>query len=209
MSWDAEQFQACWLGRMPRLMDAPHGYAVLAPLVKTEEGLSLLYEVRADTLGRQPGETCFPGGRMETGETVEQCALRETEEELNIPRSSVRVLGQTDFIYHQAGFMLYPVLGEVSGEGFAGLRASSAEVKRTFTVPVDWLREHPPELYHYSLTPNVSEDFPYEAIGFPKGYGWRGGHVDVPVYRRNGEIIWGMTARITRHIISVMEERYS
>jgi len=32
--------------------------------------------------GDHPGEWCFPGGRMEAGETPEQCALRETKEEI-------------------------------------------------------------------------------------------------------------------------------
>ena len=51
--------------RQPGLMDATGRYAVLVPLVEGEEGLSLLYEVRARTLRRQPGEVCFPGGRIE------------------------------------------------------------------------------------------------------------------------------------------------
>lgn len=59
---------------------------MLVPLVERPEGLCLLYEVRADTLGRQPGEVCFPGGRIEGVESPEECALRETEEELSIPR---------------------------------------------------------------------------------------------------------------------------
>ena len=51
---------------------------MLVPLVERPEGLCLLYEVRADTLGRQPGEVCFPGGKMEGAESPESCALRET-----------------------------------------------------------------------------------------------------------------------------------
>ena len=50
----------------------------------------LLFEVRADTLDRQPGEVCFPGGHMESGETPAACALRETEEELSIPSAAIR-----------------------------------------------------------------------------------------------------------------------
>ena len=60
------------------LMDATGRYAVLVPLVEHDGELSVLYEVRAATLRRQPGEVCFPGGRMEPGETPEVSALRET-----------------------------------------------------------------------------------------------------------------------------------
>ena len=47
-------------GRKPLFQDINAEYAVLAPLVAQKEGLSLLFEIRAGTLRRQPGEVCFP-----------------------------------------------------------------------------------------------------------------------------------------------------
>jgi len=84
--------------RQPGLMDATGRYAVLVPMVEGEEGLSLLYEVRAHTLRRQPGEVCFPGGRLEPGEDAVSCALRETWEELGIPRPAVEVVAELDWL---------------------------------------------------------------------------------------------------------------
>ena len=66
-------------GYAPGLLGARRSYAVLVPLLRTADGLRLLFEVRAAAL-RQGGEVCFPGGRMEPGETPEECALRDTEE---------------------------------------------------------------------------------------------------------------------------------
>ena len=40
-------------------------YAVLVPLIEREDGIHVLYEVRAKDLDRQPGEICFPGGMQE------------------------------------------------------------------------------------------------------------------------------------------------
>lgn len=112
----AEEFRTRWTGHVPKVQDVTGEYAVLVPLVERPEGLCLLYEVRADTLGRQPGEVCFPGGRLEPGEDAVSCALRETWEELGIPRTAVEVVAELDWLTHQGGFVLYPVLGIVAPE---------------------------------------------------------------------------------------------
>ena len=116
---DLEHLRRRYADHVPGLLGARHSYAVLCPLVERPDGLHLLFEVRSAALHRQPGEVCFPGGRMEAGETPEQCALRETEEELAIPRQEVEILGRPDFICNQAGFLMQPVLGLVSAAGFA------------------------------------------------------------------------------------------
>lgn len=187
----------------PGLMGARHSYAVLCPLIEDETGLSLLFEVRAAGL-RQAGETCFPGGRTEAGESAVDCALRETAEELSIPSSAITLLGMTDFICSQRGFLLQPVLGLLSPEGLAAMSPSPAEVAETFTVPLSFFRETEPAVYTYDLLPRVPEDFPYEAIGVSPDYPWAAGQVDVPVWHYEGHVIWGMTARIVRHLISIL-----
>ena len=108
------QFAAPWRDHRPRAQTGAGEYAVLVPLVERPEGLCLLYEVRASSLdARQPGEVCFPGGRMEAGEDPVACALRETWEELAIPPEKVEVVARLDFLTHQGGFVMYPVLGVV------------------------------------------------------------------------------------------------
>ena len=186
-------------GRRPGLLGARHSYAVLCPLVEREGELHLLFEVRAAGL-RQEGEVCFPGGRMESGETVEQCALRETWEELAIPPETVTVLGTPDFICNQRGFLLQPVLGAVSPEGFAVMNPSPAEVAEVFTAPLDFFRRTAPEIYTYDLAPQVPPDFPYGAVGIPEDYAWAHGRVEVPVWYWQGHAVWGMTARLVREL---------
>lgn len=198
---DLEALTARWRFHVPGMLGAKRNYAVLCPFVDTNEGLSLLLEVRASTLRRQPGEVCFPGGRMEDSEDAITCALRETEEELEIHRAEIQILGQSDFVANPAGFTLQPVLGLVSPEGFSQLHPSPAEVAEAFVVPVTFFRNIPPDLYVYRLTTSGPPDFPYEAVGIPSDYRWSSGQVPVPVWFYQGHAIWGMTARIIQNLL--------
>lgn len=188
-------------GHQPGLLGARRSYAVLCPLVERDGALHLLFEVRAAGL-RQGGEVCFPGGKQEPGETVIGCALRETWEELHIGPDAVTVLGTPDFIYNQRNFLLQPVLGLVSPEGFADMRPSPAEVAEVFTVPLEFFRKTAPEVYTYDLTPQVPENFPYGPVGISPSYPWAHGKVEVPVWYWQGHAIWGMTARLVRELVS-------
>ena len=200
MNEELRRLQRRFAHREPGLLGATASYAVLCPLVERPDGLHLLFEVRAAGL-RQGGEVCFPGGKMEPGEDETTCALRETEEELAIPRSSVTVLGRPDFLCSQRGFLLRPVRGLVSPGGMACLRPSPAEVADIFTVPLDFFRRTPPQVYGYDLIPHVPEDFPYASVGITPAYPWGRGRMDVPVWHWEDRVIWGMTARIVRSLV--------
>ena len=72
------EFEQEFMGHVPEIMGTKAHYAVLVPLVEWRGEVQVLFEVRADTLERQPGEVCFPGGHMEPGESPTECAFRET-----------------------------------------------------------------------------------------------------------------------------------
>ena len=200
MRGELERLARRYQNHEPGLLGAVRSCAVLCPLVAGEDGLRLLFEVRSSQVS-QGGEVCFPGGTMEPGETPQDCALRETEEELSIPREEVELLGAPDFICNQRGFLLRPVLGLVSPAGFAALRPSPAEVAEAFTVPLAFFRETEPDLRRYELVPQAPEDFPYGPVGIPRDYPWSRGQVEIPIWYYQGRAIWGMTARLVRELV--------
>ena len=203
---ELEKLKQSLMDREPGLMDATGRYSVLVPLVERGDRFSLLYEVRAGSLRRQPGEVCFPGGKLEGSESPEECALRETWEELGIPQEKIRLLGRLDFIAHRANFILHPVLALVEGDALGHLRLNPDEVAEVFQVHLDHLRNEPPLEYRYDLVPRPDENFPYDLIGIPRDYRWQIGGEDVPIYPWKGHVIWGLTGRITRHLTALLEE---
>lgn len=202
-----EEIRSRMAPRRAGFQDVTGEYAVLVPLVETPEGLQVLFEVRAATLRRQPGEVCFPGGRMEPGEEPETCALRETWEELGIPVEGIEVLVPLDKVLHQSGFLMHPILGRIDPAWLARLRPQAAEVAETFLVPLSYFLEEEPLCPSYPLVPQVGEDFPYAQIGFPQGYDWKGARVEVPIYTWEGRAIWGITGRVMKHLAEVLRGR--
>ena len=175
-------------------------YSVTIPLIETEEGLSMVFEVRAAGLKTQPGDICFPGGRMEEGETALQCALRELKEETGISPSDLRVLGQFDTLHEFSGHTLYTFAVSLAPQALQKARLNQEEVAELFTVPLKFFRENTAEIYDIDVVSDVS-DFPYDKTGISPDYKWRKGKNLLPLYRYEDKIIWGITARIVKWFI--------
>ncbi len=60
----------------------------------------------------------FPGGKLETGETVEQCLIRELREELSIEASSIQIIETQSAYYEDGGIfeVTYCDVGNFKGE---------------------------------------------------------------------------------------------
>src|SRR5690625_4441904 len=89
--------------------------AVLLPIVEVDGETHLLFEVRSKKMRTQPGDICFPGGRVEQqDETVMETAIRETSEELGVMPESISNIIPLDYIVSDMGGIIYPYVGELS-----------------------------------------------------------------------------------------------
>lgn len=112
--------------------------AVLVPILDRPEGLSLLLTRRAKHLSHHPGQISFPGGRLEAGDSgAADAALRETEEEVGLPRAHVDVVGYLDNYITITGYCVTPVVGIVNPD--FELRLDKSEVAEAFEVPLDYV----------------------------------------------------------------------
>lgn len=202
---EISSFREKFKGHLPTLLNHRGCSAVLVPLVEHGGELCLLYEVRSASVS-QPGEVCFPGGRMEDGETPIECALRETYEELGIEQNAIEVIGELDFLYIRGDRLLYPILAKIDSAAWETMRPLADEVSDTFLVPLRWLKENPPTFYRHRQETEMP-DFPYGEVGIQPDYPWSRHFAEIPIYHGLPHVLWGMTARITYYLMQDLYER--
>ena len=174
--------------------------AVLIPLVKTGGDLGILFEVRQSGI-RQGGEICFPGGRIEEKETVEEAAVRETSEELLIPREKIEVIAPMHTMTGPGGARISSCLGIL--RDYEGTY-SGQEVERVFCVPLSWFASHKPRISDASMVVKTPEDFPYELLPGGANYPWHSIPRRFYFYETDGGVIWGITAQLLYHCLKVI-----
>lgn len=112
--------------------------AVLVPLVKRTNGLHVILTRRTDHLSDHAGQISFPGGRQEEFDaTIEETALRETEEEIGLNRGHVELIGRIDDYYTVTGYQVTPVIGLVTPP--FDLVPDDHEVAEVFEVPLEFI----------------------------------------------------------------------
>src|SRR5947209_15007515 len=88
--------------------------AVLVPQIDHRNGMSVLLTQRTAHLTAHAGQISFPGGRIEdTDPDAVAAALRETEEEVGLPRHRVEVIGRLDTYITGTGFEITPIVGMI------------------------------------------------------------------------------------------------
>jgi mutator protein MutT len=189
----------------PGIIEVDRASAVMIPLVETEDGLSLLFEKRANGI-RQGGEVCFPGGRIDPGEKPEQTALREMEEELGLPPHRVALLGQFDTLHNYTGVTIHTFVGQIAQEDLSGIVLQESEVAQVFLVPLKFFLDHKPYIYDFQVLADIKEDFPYHMVDSPHKYDWIKGRCNVPIWNYGEHSIWGLTARIVVHFLKTFCE---
>lgn len=195
-----EQVKNLMKGRKPTTLEIMREFAVLILLTEKEDGLHFVFEKRAEGI-KQPGDVCFPGGKVEPGESLAQCVLRETEEEIGV--TGIEILGEFAVQYELTSIAMHSLVGFVSEEKLAQMKLNEGEVAEVFTVPVAFFVKNKPYTYDYDILQDV-KDFPYEKFGIRSDYKWRVGHKTIVLYQYEDRLIWGLTAAIVKKFAEEM-----
>jgi len=147
--------------------------AVLVPLVNHAGGIKVLFTRRTAHLADHAGQISFPGGRVESADSGrEETALRETEEEIGLPRTRIALLGRLPDYEIPSGFRITPVVGWI--EPPFALQPDPFEVAEVFEAPLGYFLD--PENYQR------------------RQYHFRGRHRHYMAIPYEGRYIWGATA---------------
>ena len=171
-------------GRVPPPGADSRRAAVLVPVLAEPEGLRLVYTVRKADLQDHAGQISFPGGSMDPADgSLLETALREAEEEIDLSRDLVEIVGELEEMYiPPSNFTVSPFVGLLPPG--AGMVIAPDEVEEIFTVPLEELLD--PETFRRVLWRRDGRDY------------------EVPVFSveaRRREI-WGATAAMTAALLA-------
>lgn len=162
--------------------------AVLLPLFLRDGEFHLLFTKRTTHLTHHSGEISFPGGVCDPGDLDStDTALREAWEEVGIAPGDVEVLGELDDCHSIHNYLVTPVVG-VFPPGYR-LTVNDAEIERIIEVP----------LSHFGQ-PGVFRVEDWE---------WQGKRRAMYFYLHGEDEIWGLTARILKQFLDVLQEAES
>ncbi len=166
---------------------SPRPAAVLIPLVMGERGWEVIFIRRTEVEGdMHSGQVALPGGRRERDDdSLTAAALRETHEELGVQPKDVTVLGQLNEFIAISNYRVTPFVGTLPWP--YPIRKDDREVARWFTIPLDWLVEPINHRVEKRTLPNGLGEVP---VIFFKDY--------------DGEMLWGLSARIITELLEVL-----
>ena len=161
----------------------PRPAAVLIPLYVREKVLWTLFTKRTETVEHHKGQISFPGGVQHAEDPdLWVTAIRETEEEIGIPREDVRLLGALPKMVTVTDFEVSPFVGAIPYP--VPFRPHAPEVEAIIEVPLPYL-----------LDPMVVEE---------RIVKWKGRDVPTLVFHFRGHAIWGATARILADFLEAL-----
>jgi 8-oxo-dGTP pyrophosphatase MutT (NUDIX family) len=152
--------------------------AVLLPMVKRAQGLSVLLTLRASDLRAHSGQVAFPGGKIDEGETPREAALREAREEIGLEERFVEPLGWLDPFFTGTGYRIAPLVALV--EPTFSLNLNKLEVDEVFETPFAFLMD--------AANHRLEERE------------WQGRRRKYYAMPHEGRYIWGATAGILRNL---------
>lgn len=149
---------------------------------------ALLLTRRAESLRSHAGQWALPGGRIDAGETPEQAALRELEEEVGLALDASAVLGRLDDYATRSGYLITPVV--VWAGPARELILNAAEVASVHRIPAnELLRADAPML-------DREHEAEHPVLRMPVGDSWIAAPTAAFLYQFRERVLLGRDTRV-------------
>jgi 8-oxo-dGTP pyrophosphatase MutT (NUDIX family) len=161
---------------------------VLLLLDPSGDELKVILTLRKQYDGTHSGQMSFPGGKQEPNDAdITQTALRETNEEIGIDPSHIRIIGHLSELYiPPSNFLVYPSVGVMKEE--ATFKKQDDEVEEIVEIPLSFF-----------LDKNSRSTTKIKVMG--------NSTVDVPAYVYGRYTIWGATAIMMSEFVYLLTEQ--
>ena len=172
------------------ITDEGHGAELpgFPPHVGWSDQAALILTRRAAHLRKHAGQWALPGGRIDTGETAEQAALREMREEVNLELGEDAVLGRLDDFVTRSGFIITPVV--IWAGAARHIQPNPAEVASIHRIPVtEFLRADAPMLADEGNSDQM-------VLRMPVGHHWIAAPTAAVLYQFREVCIEGRATRV-------------
>ena len=149
---------------------------------------ALILTRRAASLRGHAGQWALPGGRIDAGETPDQTALRELQEEVGLQLQPADVMGRLDTFVTRSGYAITPVV--VWAGAARSLRPNPAEVASIHRIPVtEFLRADAPIL-------EALEGSDHPVLKMPVGDNWIAAPTAALIYQFREVCVLGRATRV-------------
>ena len=161
--------------------------SVMILLARSQVGWSVLITKRTETVDQHKGQYAFPGGAHDLQDgNSSHTALRETEEEMGIPRQMMEVVGTLPDFRSTSGFQVTPViaLATETAERLP-MDLNPHEIALAEWIPLKQLRK--PEVYS-------QEKIRFGGVSYPT-------HVYLLEGSQGPHRVWGLTAALLKNFL--------
>jgi 8-oxo-dGTP pyrophosphatase MutT (NUDIX family) len=156
-----------------------------------DKGAALILTRRTSRLKHHSGQWALPGGRQEKGESAEDTALRELQEEVGLKLKRDSVIGRLDDFITRSGFIITPLV--IWGGPGVDLTPNPAEVKSLHRISIsEFLREDAPILQHIPESENP-------VLLMPVGVTWIASPTAALIYQFREVAILGRDTRVAHY----------